>query len=247
MAHLSPPLQPVLLVEGGPNAGQVIQLLERTTMGRHAANDVVVTDLGVSRQHAAIIQSEEGFYLRDLSSSNGTFVNRRAITIENHLLKDGDRIQLGASESSHVFRMPDAGSQQTMVQPAVQVEARRAVVETASGEGDVQPADPQAPSQRSQEEGVYEGTVRLNLEAEGNLGLVITFTQQLRENAEFRLLRLTNNPESGVEIWLGLRQPLSLRPVLMDMAGVAEVTPVDELEAGRDDQEPALKVLLKAA
>jgi pSer/pThr/pTyr-binding forkhead associated (FHA) protein len=69
---------------------------------------VVVPELSVSRRHAAIMKSDEGLYVRDLSSSNGTFVNRTNITVEDHLLSDADRIQLGVSETSFVFKGPAA-------------------------------------------------------------------------------------------------------------------------------------------
>ena len=63
--------QTALVVQGGPTDGEVIPLLDRTTMGRQSGNDVLVADLGVSRQHAAILKTEDGYSLRDLSSSNG--------------------------------------------------------------------------------------------------------------------------------------------------------------------------------
>lgn len=55
-----------------------------------------VQDKRLSRRHAAIKYVEgQGFYLIDLGSSNGSFVNGERIR-QSHLLKDGDRIRLGS-------------------------------------------------------------------------------------------------------------------------------------------------------
>ena len=72
-------------------------------------------------------------------------------------------------------------------------------------------------------------------------------TQQLREKPEFRLLRLSNNPLGGVDIWLGLRQPVSLRIILLGVEGVADVTLDEETETPNADAEPVFNVLLRAA
>ena len=243
-----------LLVDGGPKDMSTIPLSDRVTLGRLPANNVVVTDPGVSHQHAAILPTDEGFYLRDLSSSNGTFVNRRNITVEDHLLRDGDRIQLGPSEVTYVFRSPAAGTQRfTLIQPAVQL-SETAILhgreeparQTGPALGQVE-AVPNKESALPEEEELYEGTVRLNLQAEGNLALVLAFTQQLRERPAFRLLRLSNNPVGGVDIWLGLRESLSLRLVFNEMERVAESNLAADGDPGSETQEPVLNILLKAA
>jgi pSer/pThr/pTyr-binding forkhead associated (FHA) protein len=85
----------------GPRYGQALQLRGiATTIGRAPGCDIVVEDHAVSRQHARI--SIEGgdrsirYILRDLASSNGTFVNaRRALAVE---LAGGDVIRIGHTE-----------------------------------------------------------------------------------------------------------------------------------------------------
>lgn len=64
-------------------------------MGRLNTNEVVVKNSSVSRVHATIIQNQEGFTLKDLESTNGTFLNGKKVT--EHLLKDGDQITLGTA------------------------------------------------------------------------------------------------------------------------------------------------------
>ncbi|MBF0182765.1 MAG: FHA domain-containing protein [Magnetococcales bacterium] len=66
---------------------------DRITIGRTSANDIAIENLAVSRQHAEIIHQENGFFLRDLNSSNGTFVNGSRIS--EYRLCDGDTILIG--------------------------------------------------------------------------------------------------------------------------------------------------------
>lgn len=64
-------------------------------IGRDPRCAVWVDASGVSRRHAAIIVDATGATLRDLESSNGTFVGGRRLTAP-HRLVDGDRLELGA-------------------------------------------------------------------------------------------------------------------------------------------------------
>jgi SARP family transcriptional regulator, regulator of embCAB operon len=75
----------------------------RTTIGRHPANAVVCDDAKVSRDHAVIRPTADGFRLTDLRSTNGTFVNDARV--EEVTLSDGDRIVVGVHEL--VFRVDD--------------------------------------------------------------------------------------------------------------------------------------------
>ncbi len=52
--------------------------------------------LGVSRKHATLIQTDTGFSIRDLGSTNGTVVNGRVLAAnQDWPLRDGDEIRLG--------------------------------------------------------------------------------------------------------------------------------------------------------
>ncbi len=63
------------------------------TIGRGPGNDLVIASLAVSRQHAEITRSAEGFIIRDVGSRNGIVVGgRRAATA---LLQPGDAVTLG--------------------------------------------------------------------------------------------------------------------------------------------------------
>ena len=66
---------------------------DRMTIGRRPDSDVFLDDVTVSRDHALLVKRNGDFYLDDLGSLNGTYVNRRRI--ESHRLADGDELQVG--------------------------------------------------------------------------------------------------------------------------------------------------------
>ncbi len=85
----------MLEVLSGDRAGERFPIEhERTTIGRRPEADVFLDDLSVSRYHAVIVDTVDGFYIDDLDSRNGTFVNRRRVAA--HLLEHEDEIQVGA-------------------------------------------------------------------------------------------------------------------------------------------------------
>lgn len=78
----------------GQDIGKTYELLaEPMYIGRSPDCHIVVDEDQVSREHAQLVRSEAGFVLKDLKSTNGTLVNGKAIT--EHLLEDGDRVQIG--------------------------------------------------------------------------------------------------------------------------------------------------------
>jgi len=62
-------------------------------IGRRSDADVVLNNQHVSRHHAKLVKTEQGYFLQDLGSTHGTFVNETRV--EQHVLKHGDRISLG--------------------------------------------------------------------------------------------------------------------------------------------------------
>ena len=70
------------------------------TIGRRPDSDVFLDDVTVSRDHALLVRRGADFYLDDLGSLNGTYVNRRRI--ESHRLEDGDEIQIGKYKLSYL-------------------------------------------------------------------------------------------------------------------------------------------------
>jgi len=85
---------PLLTTENGPETGRLYQLDSSTTViGRHPECDVVVDVGAVSRHHAQVVEIGGSFYVEDLNSRNGTFVNGDPIN-GRHRLQFGDRIQV---------------------------------------------------------------------------------------------------------------------------------------------------------
>jgi Protein of unknown function (DUF3662)/FHA domain len=66
-------------------------------IGRSRGCDIVLDDVGVSRQHARVSYGGHGWTVEDLGSTNGVQVNRSTIT-EALQLNDGDHIELGNTE-----------------------------------------------------------------------------------------------------------------------------------------------------
>jgi len=69
---------------------------KRITIGRHRENDLRIDDPLISRQHAQIIQQGRTIYLRDLNSTNGTYVGSKRVDIAP--LEIGTIIQVGNCE-----------------------------------------------------------------------------------------------------------------------------------------------------
>jgi pSer/pThr/pTyr-binding forkhead associated (FHA) protein len=84
----------VLIVKRGPNAGSKFFLeSEVTGIGRHPDCAIFLDDITVSRQHAEIRRTEDGFELHDVGSLNGTYVNKERV--ETAELRTGDEVQVG--------------------------------------------------------------------------------------------------------------------------------------------------------
>lgn len=75
--------------------GYDLSQLTRVTIGRHEANDLQLDSRTVSNYHAEILKKTSGkLLLRDLGSTNGTFINERRVTEQE--LVSGDRIRVGS-------------------------------------------------------------------------------------------------------------------------------------------------------
>lgn len=76
---------------------------EHLKLGRKGDNDVVVKDPYISKNHFNIIKDENQYFLEDLKSSNGTFLNGERL-LDVIRLKNGDRIRIGNIEFLFVNR-----------------------------------------------------------------------------------------------------------------------------------------------
>ena len=124
------------------------------------------------------------------------------------------------------------------VEPVSPVESRVEEIASSVEEGG---PDEEAPRSGGIGE-VYEGTVKLRVDATDSFRQVIQFVEALRQKAGFRLLKLVGGFEDGVDIWVGLKAPVAINEVLMTMPGVAQVTPAHWLE--QDASEPLINIRL---
>lgn len=66
---------------------------DRTTLGRRPYNDIVIDNLAISGEHAVLHMIGSDVYLEDLNSTNGTYVNSRAI--KKQALENNDVVEVG--------------------------------------------------------------------------------------------------------------------------------------------------------
>jgi pSer/pThr/pTyr-binding forkhead associated (FHA) protein len=91
----------LVIRSGGGRVGQSYPLEgDRLVIGRSPDAAVFLDDVTVSRNHALLVRRQDGYYIDDLGSLNGTYVNRRRI--ESHRLEDGDEIQIGKYKLSYL-------------------------------------------------------------------------------------------------------------------------------------------------
>lgn len=93
-----------VLIRVGSN--REIRLKPETVFGRQAECDVLLTEGHASRRHAKVSLAEDGYWLEDLGSANGTFVNGGRISGRVRLAA-GDRLRFDVEEFD--FRMLPAG------------------------------------------------------------------------------------------------------------------------------------------
>jgi pSer/pThr/pTyr-binding forkhead associated (FHA) protein len=83
-----------VVVKRGPNAGSRFLLDQPvTSAGRHPNSDIFLDDVTVSRRHAEFRREGGEFQIVDMSSLNGTYVNRKPVA--SAMLANGDEIQIG--------------------------------------------------------------------------------------------------------------------------------------------------------
>lgn len=84
----------VLIVRAGSQAGARFRLADEITrLGRHPDSEISLDDITVSRRHAEIERTPEGYIVTDAGSLNGTYVNQERI--DKMLLRHGDELQIG--------------------------------------------------------------------------------------------------------------------------------------------------------
>ncbi|MGV3624087.1 MAG: FHA domain-containing protein [Archangium sp.] len=124
-----------LTARSGPASGQEFTLDgDELVIGRAAENPVSIPDTSVSRKHAVVRKTGEGWAVSDLGSGNGTMLNGAPIADETQL-NDGDVITMGDTEL--VYAGPGGGA---AAEPAEAAggSSRRAPVRTSRNGGAIE-------------------------------------------------------------------------------------------------------------
>jgi ABC transport system ATP-binding/permease protein len=135
-----------LIVQEGPSPGNEFELTQaETVIGRSPAADIVITLPAVSGQHARVVREGGLFFIEDLNSSNGTYLNGQRLEARRQL-RAGDRIGLGLSV---ILRFEAPVIDKTMLQmPPVDAtlleESLGTVIESSLAQQKTAPPEPQA-------------------------------------------------------------------------------------------------------
>jgi pSer/pThr/pTyr-binding forkhead associated (FHA) protein len=66
---------------------------DKTSLGRRPYNDIVIDNLAVSGEHAVLQMVGSDVFIEDLNSTNGTYINGRAV--KKQLLQNNDTVEIG--------------------------------------------------------------------------------------------------------------------------------------------------------
>ncbi|HYD76149.1 FHA domain-containing protein [Ramlibacter sp.] len=89
---------------------------DRTTLGRRPYNDIVIDNLAVSGEHAVLQLTGNEVYLEDLNSTNGTYINGKAV--KKQLLQNNDTVEIGKYKIKYINEVPGATFEKTMIMKA---------------------------------------------------------------------------------------------------------------------------------
>src|SRR5687767_14977940 len=89
---------------------------DRTTLGRRPYNDIVIDNLAVSGEHAVLQLTGNDVFLEDLNSTNGTYVNGKAV--KKQLLQNNDTVEIGKYKIKFINEAAGATFDKTVIMKA---------------------------------------------------------------------------------------------------------------------------------
>jgi pSer/pThr/pTyr-binding forkhead associated (FHA) protein len=113
---------------------------ERVTIGRKAHNDIVIDNLAVSGEHAAVVTILHDSFLEDLNSTNGLEVN--GVPTKKHFLQNNDLIEIGKYKlkylNDQVGQASAADFEKTMILRAPPKQTTHGIEKTDEAAGSTQ-------------------------------------------------------------------------------------------------------------
>ena len=100
---------------------EVLLTKDRTTLGRRPYNDIVIDNLAVSGEHAALQMSGPDVSIEDLNSTNGTYINGKAV--KRQVLVHNDTIEIGKYKIKYLSDEPGAApfDKTTVLRPGAEL------------------------------------------------------------------------------------------------------------------------------
>jgi pSer/pThr/pTyr-binding forkhead associated (FHA) protein len=86
---------------------------DRTSLGRRPYNDIVIDNLAVSGEHAVLQMTGNDVYLEDLNSTNGTYINGKAV--KKQLLANNDTVEIGKYKIKFINEVAGPTYEKTMI------------------------------------------------------------------------------------------------------------------------------------
>ncbi|MGN6103756.1 MAG: FHA domain-containing protein [Kofleriaceae bacterium] len=138
IALIAPPSSAQLSIMQGNDAGQQIELVpgKSYTVGRALDNDIVLTDIAVSRKHFDLRHEHGAWVLADRGSGNGTLVNGN-LEDQPFLLSNGDAIEIG--NTTFRFDQPQGATRPAAAAPGYDVDLDEEEPSTVAGKPPVRP------------------------------------------------------------------------------------------------------------
>jgi predicted nucleic acid-binding Zn-ribbon protein len=111
----------LVVLAGGPRGSELVLADDNVTVGRDEDNTIQVDDESVWHHHAVFVRNCQTYFVRNLSTRNGTLLN--GLPIQEARLKSGDRIRLGRLELRFDTVAEPAAAESNFVEEAKQQDA----------------------------------------------------------------------------------------------------------------------------
>jgi pSer/pThr/pTyr-binding forkhead associated (FHA) protein len=92
----------LVIIEGQAQGMEYLVTKAYTVIGRDPASDITPRDSRISRQHAVIVYVDGSYILKDLDSTNGTFMN--GASIKQASLRHGDKFRVGETTFQFILQ-----------------------------------------------------------------------------------------------------------------------------------------------